>query len=553
MLSQRVRRGSSDASERDARRAATVALRHEAVEPLGAAKTEDGQLPAHVRETVRSPGEPLDERLRNALEPRFGHDFSRVRVHTDGQARQSAGELGARAWTSGEHIAFGARRYEPSSHTGQTLIAHELAHVVQQRRSGRPALQLDSELEPFPEDERKKIRVLTAGLSAEGDAIADQYFRAKGSIIPIPADRKIRLGSTMPDELKEGLTRVAAGLTLAAPGAKGPVLAENTSVTIAVRAAGRTVRFSRFRHASGGAAGAEDVVLVEDLGRTEKAPLASPTEIQLPSPLFRGSTLPYVEATKLAECSTNTGDLDRCRRDVLGEKLVPVGPSPGTVLSKERLDIRGTKLTREAGWTWKDWNPIQGVLEALPDSILQEAAGSRWFREAAKVCTPAAVRAGSCDPNRAAEADGITRKVTVFDKAFEATSTRSGTSTELQRKITHEIGHLADARPIRGTADPTKHQTLSGIGVQHGMLGGRRTLLDVPSTTTTGDFQKAAIADGLVTSGGQIVSGALTEYGQTSWKELFSESFALYTTDPDLLRAVRPNVFAYLAARYPRR
>jgi hypothetical protein len=294
-------------------------------------------------------------------------------------------------------------------------------------------------------------------------------------------------------------------------------------------------------------------VLVEDLGRTAKAPLASPTEFQTSSPLWHGGVLPYREATRLAECTKSTGNPDLCRRDILGEKLVQVGPDPGTVLRKETIDIRGTRLTREAGWTWKDWNPIQGVLEALPDAILQETAGSRWFREAAPVCTAAALAAKACDPARAAATDGISRKVTVYDKAFEATSARSGAGTELQRKITHEIGHLADAAPIRGRRDPTLHQTLSGVGVRRGMLDGRSTLLDVVNPRTTGEFQKAAIADGLVTNGGQIVSGGLTEYGQTSWKELFSESFALYATDPDLLRAVRPNVFAYFAAKYPRR
>jgi hypothetical protein len=556
MLAQRVRRSSSDASEREARSAAAASVRHEAVGPLGAEKEDDGPLPAHVQETIRSPGEPLDERLRTDLEPRFGHDFSRVRVHTDGQAHESARELGARAWASGEHIAFSARRYEPSSHAGRTLIAHELAHVVQQRLSGRQALQLDSELEPFPEDERRKIRSLTSGLSAAGDAVADQLFRADKSVIPIPADRRIQLGTTVAPDLKEGLIRVASGLTVAAPGVQAPVLPENSSLTLALKAAGRTIRLTRFRHTSAGAGGAqavEDVVLVEDLGRIEKAPLASPTEYQTSSPLWHGGTLPYVEATKLAECNKTTGDPDRCRRDILGEKLIPIGPSPGTVLKKETIDIRGIKLTREPGWTWKDWNPIQGVLEALPDTILREAAGSRWFREAAPVCTAAAVAAKACDPARAAAADGISRKVTVYDKAFDATSTRSGTSTELQRKITHEIGHLADAKPLRGKADPSKHQTLSGVGVKKGMRDGKSLWLDVASPRTTGDFQKAAIADGLVTKDGQILSGGLTEYGQTSWKELFAESFALYTTDPDLLRAIRPNVFAYLAKQYPKR
>lgn len=556
MLAQRVRRGSASASEREARRAGAASLRNEPVGPLGAVKDVSEPVPSHVEETLHSPGEPLDEPLRTALEPRLGHDFSRVRVHSDDQAASSARQLHARAYAFGQDLVFGRNRYDPGSLPGRTLIAHELAHVVQQARGGGPALQLDSELETFPEAERQQIQVLTAGLAAAGDVIADQYFRAAGSIIKIPPERRIQLGATVADELKEGLKRVAAGLTLTAPGVTTPVLRENSSLTVALHAAKRTVRFTRFRHTAAGAAGAktvEDVVLVEDLGKITKAPLASPTEYQTSSPLWHGGTLPYKEATKLAECTKNTGDPDRCRRDVLGEKLVPIGPAPGTVLKKESLEVQGVKLKREAGWTWKDWNQIQGVLEALPKAILEEAAGSSWLREAAPVCTAAALAAKACDPAWAASTDGFKQTITVYDKAFETTSTRFGTSTELQQKISHEIGHLADYKPVRGKADPTKHHTLSGRGIKKGTLGGKFIWEDVVERKTTGDFQKAAIADGLVTKDGQIVSGGLTDYGQTGWKELFPESFSLYATDPELLKAIRPNIYNYFAARYPTR
>jgi len=77
-------------------------------------------------------GQPLAGKLRREFEPFFGHDLSRVRIHTDAPAQASAGKLGADAFTHGSHIAFAANRYLPDSVGGRRLLAHELAHVVQQ-------------------------------------------------------------------------------------------------------------------------------------------------------------------------------------------------------------------------------------------------------------------------------------------------------------------------------------------------------------------------------------------------------------------------------------
>jgi hypothetical protein len=70
------------------------------------------------------------------MEERFHHDFSRVRVHSAGQAADSARRLGALAYTTSGHIVFGANRYKPETVEGRRLIAHELAHVVQAQRNG---------------------------------------------------------------------------------------------------------------------------------------------------------------------------------------------------------------------------------------------------------------------------------------------------------------------------------------------------------------------------------------------------------------------------------
>lgn len=88
--------------------------------------------PPIVHEVLNSSGERLDSATRAFMEPRFGHDFSRVRVHRDAQAAEAAREVNALAFTAGSDIVFAPGRYAPGSNHGNWLLAHELTHVVQQ-------------------------------------------------------------------------------------------------------------------------------------------------------------------------------------------------------------------------------------------------------------------------------------------------------------------------------------------------------------------------------------------------------------------------------------
>jgi hypothetical protein len=92
-------------------------------------------VPAMVQETLSSSGRPLDAATRANMEPRFGHDFSQVRVHTDAAAERSAKALQADAYTLGHHITFAAGQYRPHQEWGQQLLAHELTHTLQQGNS----------------------------------------------------------------------------------------------------------------------------------------------------------------------------------------------------------------------------------------------------------------------------------------------------------------------------------------------------------------------------------------------------------------------------------
>jgi hypothetical protein len=86
-----------------------------------------------VHEVLRSSGQPLDSASRAFFEPRFGHNFGDVRVHTDGRAAESARAVNALAYTVGREIVFAEGHHQPATAAGRLTLAHELTHVVQQR------------------------------------------------------------------------------------------------------------------------------------------------------------------------------------------------------------------------------------------------------------------------------------------------------------------------------------------------------------------------------------------------------------------------------------
>ena len=92
---------------------------------------------ADARRLAPAAGQPLNTSVRALMEPRFGHDFGQVRVHADLAATEAAESIRAQAYTVGSHITFGAGQYQPHTSAGQRLLAHELAHVVQQQRTRR--------------------------------------------------------------------------------------------------------------------------------------------------------------------------------------------------------------------------------------------------------------------------------------------------------------------------------------------------------------------------------------------------------------------------------
>ncbi len=125
-----------------------------------------------VEEVLRSSGRPLDRSTLAFMESRFGCDFSRVRVHTDAKAAESARSVEASAYTVGNDIVFGAGHYAPGTSAGRRLLSHELAHVLQQNTSVRSTQMIQKEPLSSPQD------------AAEGGAEAVAQHLSRGSIAP---------------------------------------------------------------------------------------------------------------------------------------------------------------------------------------------------------------------------------------------------------------------------------------------------------------------------------------------------------------------------------
>ena len=118
-------------------------------------------VPQIVHEVLGSSGQPLDAGTRAFMEPRFGYDFSQVRLHTDARAAESTSAVNALAYTVGRDVVFGEGQYEPETDNGRGLLAHELTHVVQQ--VSRPTM-LNQSLTIGPTDDP---------LEREADRVAD--------------------------------------------------------------------------------------------------------------------------------------------------------------------------------------------------------------------------------------------------------------------------------------------------------------------------------------------------------------------------------------------
>lgn len=190
---------------------------------------------SEISEALRSiqawPGKPIETGHREKLEAQFGEDFRDVRLHTDSRAADAAQQMRARAFTMGTNIVFAARRHEPETERGRNLLAHELTHVVQQRR-GRAAGDAESDarnvgkqaaqgeavsvaasaplgVQRQPDDEEEKKGQGSAKKPAEKQSAQAKEAERKQSVLKEFAERQRAGHAQQPaEQLKEPRTRI---------------------------------------------------------------------------------------------------------------------------------------------------------------------------------------------------------------------------------------------------------------------------------------------------------------------------------------------------------
>jgi Domain of unknown function (DUF4157) len=204
-------------------------------------------------------GQPIDHRTRAQLEPRFGADLGAVRIHTDATAAHAADALAANAFTVGSDISFAVGRYAPDTASGRRLLAHELAHTLQQRSGTLPArgavvsqpqpmLQRDTGIDAppaptaapaiEPANRNKRIATWTGWI--------DTSVMTRMAVGEVPIERRTGLvGEILVSITPAGwtpghyLTETAAVAAVRAAGTSGAVFVENGQF-VAYHAAGMT-------------------------------------------------------------------------------------------------------------------------------------------------------------------------------------------------------------------------------------------------------------------------------------------------------------------------
>jgi hypothetical protein len=505
-----------------------------------------------VHDVLQSPGAALDAATRSFMEPRFGLDFSRVRIHTDTKAAESARAVGAHAYTVGHAVVFAHGQYAPGTEAGRRLLAHELAHVIQQQgavpaetgqpliiglrrdpgeqqahaavsrafapaaaRLGRPADAITAarvvsiqrqpnDLSAYPDAERRAIRVSTIPAVLPGD-LPDMFTAPQGSTTGNPGT-SYSIGGTVvygasvpatPPILRRGLASVGGWLA-----GQTNTLPLNSTITLAINltpygGTNARYRFTYLAHTERGST--TNVLLIEELGPAAAAP-------------------------------------------------APVTATAGA------FTVRGQNFTLGAGWTDERFALLRQALDLVPDATLTEAAGLTFHQR------------GRGTPDEAGRYIRDQDAVEMHDNAFPASAARFGNLQSAVRAIVHELGHVLDSRRMerawrtfdQAGQTPAAQRTLLGARSVSGLryqaptqAGGTFDLVEAASAIRDNEFRSAAQQDGAAVAQGGGLSGGVTQYGNTNWEEFFAEAFSIYVTDPRTLEQLRPNVYRYFTRRFP--
>jgi outer membrane lipoprotein SlyB len=314
--------------------------------------------PPIIHDALRAPGQPLDAATRAFMEPRFGFDFSQVRVHADARADESARAVSAQAYTVGRDVVFSAGQYAPETTAGRRLLAHELAHVVQQRGAASPAeLEIGAPDTAYEQD-----------ASRQGDRVAQGEPAAKLGPLARPAvvQRSLFGG------ILGGILGAVGGIAIGAltGGLVGAVVG-GVAGLIAGAAIGEAAS-TRSRKLT-----AEEIVMAREIFQDSidytaititrdsmlavGAPRTLGNTIHLKSDWghFRGDTLELTEQGKetLIHEMTHVWQYQNGGLDYIPLSLI--AQLRASIFGKDRNAAYDWRAAHDAGLPWEDWNPEQ--------------------------------------------------------------------------------------------------------------------------------------------------------------------------------------------------
>lgn len=496
-----------------------------------------------VDAVLSASGQSLEPSVRRGMEARFGHDFGSVRLHHDSAV---ADGLAAQAFTVGEKIVFASGRYNPHSPEGTHLLAHELAHVVQQRggsgtvqrrqpaafvvqRAG--AIAAVTTLAGLPEADRKRIQVVTTTRIVVGGL--EQKFSVKGGkmTLPLPVDTTVVLDSSVTAGLMHGMSNIAAALTTQADVAPAP-LPENTTATLQLDLSKYggihgLYRFTYHAPTATGPSKAAKRIIIEQLGAAAQVP---------------GQSEPAEP-----------------------EKGKPAAPDP----IADRMKAAGIKHSLSGA----KLEALRAAISNVPASHLAVVSGL-------------AFKAAPDDPAKpdvAGDYNPDTHTVTMYAKAFNASQStfeKGGVATsQASRAIVHEIGHAVDltdlrkARATRATANAavndaagtftTAAQKLKYDSAVKAAAAAKKTLLKTTTRSGSKTAEKTGEAEPIDVIGTAATGVPFREavkkdgkdvssYAEQDWQESYAEAYSLFLTSPGTLKSLRPATYDYLDQSLPK-
>jgi Domain of unknown function (DUF4157) len=565
--------------------------------------------PPLVHEVLRGQGRPLDAATRAFMEPRFGHDFSRVRVHSGSMAESSARDVNAMAYTVGHDIVFGAGMFAPRTHAGRGLLAHELAHVVQQsgpvegistrsgekrdqsaalplRRSGSGRLDRKT-LTDLPEATRKGLKISRAAPApSDLDGWVKVYFNPASGVSRTPGV-PVEFGVEVTDaNQQKGLGAIAGELLAVSTGTDPETLPLATGsildLTLDQRPQGGEQAIYRFTHY---AEGTNDKLLIEK--------------------------------TKVLAAATPAGG-------------APAGVPPQTGPAQTftgSVTVGSVKVTIDPGFGNDRGRAIADAIQLLPDLIRAKIDG----------VTITYSGSGKGPGGENGNYDPMDDTVHLWGDLFDASTRPVGTATNTAYQVIHELGHAVDLRPefkaqiARGKAQEAKkvleHQLkfppikesndpLAGIdghddpatvaekkrlqaeidkmdkeiAAQNTAMASAKSVAGGEVGTATEslltDFGKAIDADGVkavanakarnaavdtantqadkanaadptgpqkpIKPHEKALTTGVSNYAAGNLMEAFAENFSTYVLDEALLKALRPKTHAFFARAFPK-